>query len=140
VLAFGFVPARAGVFQLFCGGGAVGRVEVEIDGGAAAAVQVDGDAAEHRRVHAVAQPPRDRKNVAVVSRHADPELRTEPAATDAERRGHKETIPWGETKRRGCETAIAPLGLFGLSCRANSTWLDMVGTRRIGAVDGYGRL
>ena len=56
-------------------------------------VQVDRDAAEHRRIHDFTKPPGNFEDAAVVPRHADSNLRTEPARTNSQRRGHDRTIP-----------------------------------------------
>jgi hypothetical protein len=59
MFAMGFVPASAGIFQLGGGFPAVGGVEVEVDGGTATAVKVDGNATEDGGVDGITEATRD---------------------------------------------------------------------------------
>ena len=89
VLAAGRVPLGAGGFELAGGQDAIGGIQIEVDRGPADAVEIDRDAAEHRRIHAIAQRAGDGEDAGVVTGHADPQLVPRLAEFDRGGCGHE---------------------------------------------------
>src|SRR5262249_30687196 len=93
VLTIRRTPAGAGSTQLFVGQLAIVRVQIEINRCSQVAMQDDRDAAQNRRVDALSQIPRNRKNLFIVTGQADPPFPELATTTLAERERHCRIIP-----------------------------------------------
>jgi hypothetical protein len=82
----------AGGLKLCGGDFSVRSVQIQVDGGAGVAMQIDRNPAKNWRINERHQPPGDVQNVVVVARHSDAQFLALPAAAYSEGCGHEESI------------------------------------------------